>query len=307
MTRTRSETKTRARQSPLPVIGAVVAIILVVFYGWSQRGWLANVTDIESRDVDMQSQQLQRGFATELDDLYSAMGDYAIWNETAEFVRGNRPGYVAQSLNAGALVRLNVDTFLVLDRNLETRASLALDANAVQQYEIPPDTELLAVIKQSVTSGQLNNSADKVHGIVQRARGPALFAVRPVFDSTGASGSPVIAVRGPKSSASWIRRLASVREIRNNVDSADASDGSPNSSAGTRESAVTSRCLIAGNRRSRHSHACAAAVSSPVDPSSGSDNRSSNASPTAAMRLTTCSELMLRTLVRVTDKNAPRL
>jgi diguanylate cyclase (GGDEF)-like protein/PAS domain S-box-containing protein len=184
-----TETKTRVRQSPLPLIGAVVAIILVVFYGWSQRGWLANVTDIESRDVDMQSQQLQRGFATELDDLYSVMGDYAIWNETAEFVRGNRPQYLVQSLNAGALVRLNVDTFLVLDRNLETRASLALDANAVQQYEIPPDTELLAVIKQGVTSGQLNNGTDTLHGIVQRARGPALFAVRPVFDSTG-TGQP---------------------------------------------------------------------------------------------------------------------
>src|SRR5687768_1419621 len=83
MTRTITpQNKTRIRQSPLPVIGAVVAIILVVFYGWSQRGWLINVTDIESRDVDMQSQQLQRGFATELDDLYSVMGDYAIWTET---------------------------------------------------------------------------------------------------------------------------------------------------------------------------------------------------------------------------------
>jgi len=184
-----SETKTKVRQSPLPIIGAVVAVILVVFYGWSQRGWLANVADIESRDVDMQSQQLQRGFATELDDLYAAMGDYAIWTETAEFARGNRPDFITQSLNAGALVRLNIDTFLVLDRNLETRTSLALDANAGQEYEIPPDPELLAVIKQAVTSGQLNVNRDSVRGIVQRARGPALFAVRPIFDSSG-NGPP---------------------------------------------------------------------------------------------------------------------
>ena len=85
-----TEPKPRMRRSPLPVIGAVVVIILVVFYGWSQRGWLDNVADIESRDVDMQSQQLQRGFATELDDLSAAMGDYAIWNETAGFARGER-------------------------------------------------------------------------------------------------------------------------------------------------------------------------------------------------------------------------
>ncbi len=186
---TTPETKNRIRQSPLPVIGAVVAIILVVFYGWSQRGWLINVADIESRDVDMQSRQLERGFATELDDLYSALGDYAISNETAEFARGNRPDFFTGSLNAGALVRLDVDTFLLLDRNLDTRASLALDATALQEYEIPPDPDLLAAIKQAVTSGQLNGNADSVRGIVQRARGPALFAVRPIFDSTG-TGQP---------------------------------------------------------------------------------------------------------------------
>src|SRR5688572_16694403 len=113
MTRTPSpETKARIRQSPLPVIGAVVAVILVVFYGWSQRGWLVNVSDIESRDVDMQSQQLQRGFETELDDLYRSMYEYAVWNETAEFARGNRPEFFSQSFNPGALVRLDVDTFL---------------------------------------------------------------------------------------------------------------------------------------------------------------------------------------------------
>jgi diguanylate cyclase (GGDEF)-like protein/PAS domain S-box-containing protein len=190
MTRTRSpENQTRIRQSPLPVIGAVVAIILVVFYVWSQRGWLINVADIESRDVDMQSQQLQRGFAAELQDLFSAIGDYAISRETAEFARGDRPEYLAQSLNAGALVRMDIDTFLVLDRNLEPRASLALDASSIQEYEIPPDPELLTAIKQAVTSGQLNGGADSLRGIVQRARGPALFAARPIFDNTGA-GQP---------------------------------------------------------------------------------------------------------------------
>jgi diguanylate cyclase (GGDEF)-like protein/PAS domain S-box-containing protein len=190
MTRTTNpETRTGNRRSPLPLIGAVVVIFLVVFYGWSQRGWLANVTDIESRDVDMQSQQLQRGFATELQDLYTAMGDYAIWTETAEFARGNRPDFFSKSLNAAALVRLDIDTFLVLDRNLDTRGSLALDSSAVQEYEIPPDPELLAAVKQAVTSGQLNTNTDSLSGIVQRARGPALFAVRPIFDSTG-TGQP---------------------------------------------------------------------------------------------------------------------
>jgi diguanylate cyclase (GGDEF)-like protein/PAS domain S-box-containing protein len=190
MTRsTTPERKTKIRQSPLPIIGAVVVVILVAFYGWSQRGWLENVTDIESRDVDMQSHQLERGYEAELTDVNSALGDYAIWSETAEFVRGNRPRYFPEALNAGSLVRLDVDTFLVLDRNLETRASYAIDAGASQEYEIPPDPDLLAAIKQGVTSGQLNGISDSLRGIVQRARGPALFVVRPIYESSG-TGQP---------------------------------------------------------------------------------------------------------------------
>jgi diguanylate cyclase (GGDEF)-like protein/PAS domain S-box-containing protein len=176
------------RRSPLPIIGAVVAVILVAFYGWSQRGWLVNVTDIESRDVDMQSRQLERGFEAELGDLYVALGDYAISNATAEFARGNRDSTI-RSMNAGALVRLGVDTFLLLDRNLDTSASFAIDATVTQEYEIPPDPDLLGAIKQGVTSGRLNAVGDSVRGIVQRARGPALFAVRPVFDASG-TGQP---------------------------------------------------------------------------------------------------------------------
>ena len=38
-----SVAKTKSRSSPLPVIGAVVAIILIAFYGWSQRSWLCKV------------------------------------------------------------------------------------------------------------------------------------------------------------------------------------------------------------------------------------------------------------------------
>ena len=174
MTRkTAPENKTRIRQSPLPVIAVVVGVILLVFYGWSQRVWLSNVTDIESRDVDMQSRQLERGFATELEDLYAAVGDYSISDDTAELARGNRPDYFAETLNAGALVRLDVDTFLVLDKNLETRASLAIDATVGQEYEIPPDPDLLAAIKQGVTSGQLNSVSDSERGIV-RARAGAV-------------------------------------------------------------------------------------------------------------------------------------
>ncbi len=75
-----------------------------------------------------------------------------------------------------------------------------------------------------------------------------------VCASTGSKTSPVIAVRGPNSRASWMRWCASAFEIRNNVDNAAANVGSPNSPVGTSASPATSRCVIAGSRRNNVSH-----------------------------------------------------
>jgi hypothetical protein len=62
-----------------------------------------------------------------------------------------------------------------------------------------------------------------------------------VRGNTGASRSPVNAVRGPSSLATLTRRFASALEIRNNVDNAAAVDDSPNSSAGTSANDATTR------------------------------------------------------------------
>ena len=68
-----------------------------------------------------------------------------------------------------------------------------------------------------------------------------------VWASTGSNGWPVIAARGPSSAASLTRRLASLVEIRNNVDNAAATERSPNSSTATSANPFTSRCRIAGS------------------------------------------------------------
>src|SRR5215218_3469681 len=122
-----------------------------------------------------------------------------------------------------------------------------------------------------------------------------------VFDNSGASGSPVIEVRGPRSLASLIRRLASSREIRSNVANAAATEDSPNSSAGTSTRPFTSRCCRAGSWRTSTSNSAVAAARSAADPSTDSAIAASSSARMAAMRFNTATELILRTVVRSTD------
>ena len=116
-------------------------------------------------------------------------------------------------------------------------------------------------------------------------------------------GSPVIDDRGPKSSASWTRRLASAAEIRNNVDNADANDDSPNSSMGT---SASDRDHVVRPSRATDARRFPKRKRSPpvqrqnrrkTQPATLQTPRSN-----AAMRFEPATELILRTLVRITDK-----
>jgi hypothetical protein len=116
------------------------------------------------------------------------LGDYAISTETADFVRGARPEYFSGSANVAALVRLDVDSLLLLDRSLETRASFAIDATTTLGIRDSPDADLLAAVKQGVTSGaQWHRRRRAWHRATRPRTGPVRRA--PVYDSTGA-GQP---------------------------------------------------------------------------------------------------------------------
>ena len=106
---------------------------------------------------------------------------------------------------------------------MEPMRALAIDATVGQEYEIPPDPDLLAAIKQGVTAGQLDSVSDNVRGIVQRARGPALFAVRPpgvVLEAAVLHATPS-GEAGPAFPAGRVVRLGRTRGAWRHVRSVD--------------------------------------------------------------------------------------
>ncbi len=168
----------------LTIVGIVTALAFVALFFWSQRGWMRDVAEVERRELSAQLGQLRRGYESELTDLYSAVGDYAIWSQTAEFARGGNPGYFGTTLDASSLTRLEVDEFLVLDTSMAVRASLAIINKAASPIAANPG--LLAVIANAVTRDKLSAPSDSLRGMVRSGRGEFLFVARPIFENAGA-------------------------------------------------------------------------------------------------------------------------
>ncbi|MCB1624246.1 MAG: EAL domain-containing protein [Pseudomonadales bacterium] len=184
--------------TPLIIAGAIVGLVLVVFFVWSQQAWMADAKMAERRTLETQVEQLRRGYRSELDDLYSAVGDYAIWTETAEMIRGKRPQYWGDALDASSLSRLNVSEFLILGIDLKARLSIAVEGDT--EKRVSADPRFIATILSATKKGGLSKPDDSIRGITSLARGQFMFVVRPVFENS--------AIGGPVGYAAFLRLLS---------------------------------------------------------------------------------------------------
>lgn len=71
--------------------------------------------------------------------IVAVTADWALWDETADFVDGRAPDYVATNLSAEALADLRIDGMLFLDSNGTPVASVRLDAERDAVVQTPPD------------------------------------------------------------------------------------------------------------------------------------------------------------------------
>ncbi|MBK6596531.1 MAG: diguanylate cyclase [Proteobacteria bacterium] len=165
----------------------MLAIVLIVLFVFSQQTWVADVKAAERRSIETQVEQLRRGYASELNDLYSAVGDYAIWTETAEMIRGKRPAYWGDALDASSLARLDVDEFVVLGIDLQARLSVAVEGESDKR--VSADPRFIATILAAVKKGSLTNEDDSIRGITSLGRGQFMFVVRPVFENSAQGGA----------------------------------------------------------------------------------------------------------------------
>ena len=182
------------------------------------------------------------------------VGDYAIWTETAEFARGNRPDYFAESLNAGALVRLDVDT-LPGARPQSRNARLAR-ASMRRRPGIRDSAGSGTARRRSSRASRRASSigqSDSVRGIVQRARGPGAVRRAARSSTTPApasrrAGSPSRAPSRPPWSSAWAasRRGRCTGFPVANLDRAGPARGSARLGAAARRSPRTCCTRVAG-------------------------------------------------------------
>jgi signal transduction histidine kinase/CheY-like chemotaxis protein len=97
--------------------GALLIAVQVAGVGSVLTSWFG---ELQQADRDQHVRGIEAGVAIELEQLERVTQDWATWDATAAFVRGESPSFVEENLDDAALERLGVDGLFVLAASGET-------------------------------------------------------------------------------------------------------------------------------------------------------------------------------------------
>jgi PAS domain S-box-containing protein len=182
----------------LGLVGGLFAISRIVL----MRGFARLEEDFAGRDISRASSAL----SNELNTLDQTTSEYATWDLTYEYAKGQRPSYVKTEFPAPTFQELKISFVFIFDAHGRKLFSRGFDLT--NGGEMPVPAGLDDHLKPGSLLLNLKDAQSKVAGILDLPGGPALVDSRPILasDATGPIAGTVI--MGHLLDAAEIKHLA---------------------------------------------------------------------------------------------------
>jgi signal transduction histidine kinase/DNA-binding response OmpR family regulator len=155
---TRSATwRPRLRRSTIVVLVAAFMALIALQFIAGRYLYMDGFEEAERRDLLARARHAQAVLAQGIDALSSAATDYAEWQATVEFARGQRPEYPEYNWQAWTLQRFQADAVIIIDMRGRALLGRGLDARRLALAPLPPE-ELAAVASGEPLGSSLQES-----------------------------------------------------------------------------------------------------------------------------------------------------
>ena len=162
-------------------VAVIVSGVLIVIVAPRVRSAFDDVEQrIVSRDVELARNLL----SSETSALESTAHDWAAWDETAEFVNGQHPTYVAENLGADTMINLRLTLIALYDVAGNLVYAEAFDLDAQTQEE--PSAEAVAAVTAVVPLARSVDDVISTAGLVTVGDRLAIVAMHR-FSATNAN------------------------------------------------------------------------------------------------------------------------
>jgi two-component system, NtrC family, sensor kinase len=164
----------------------VISLILIVFLAYSALSYgvqrlfiLPSFQELEREEAIKNMDRAVQAIERETQHLGISATDWAVWDDTYQFVQDLNEAYREANLNIQALESLRVNLFYLFDRARQPVWGLLFDLDEEEEIEMPELIERLAASPLTA----LTEPDAEVEGLLITTHGPLLIVARPVLTS----------------------------------------------------------------------------------------------------------------------------
>jgi diguanylate cyclase (GGDEF)-like protein len=141
-----------------------------------------NIRIFEQHYVTEHVQRAENGINLSLDTLAQTASDWAIWDDTYQFVIDRNRKYIDNNFNVSVISNINLNAMLIM--NLKGQSVYEYGVNLDKQEVMPVSKALVEYLRKSPVSNNTNPNY-KMKGLVLLPEGPMLIASWPILPSNG--------------------------------------------------------------------------------------------------------------------------
>lgn len=169
------------RQKTLLIIGIAISLFSLVLVFSAHTVLLGGFIQVERAEMDANINRAVNALSAESESLEVFLADWAVWDDTYQFIAAPSQDYLKKNLNATTFISQRIDFMLFLDSANRIVHSAAYDSAAKAFSPAPESIIRLLAAPTPLLSHPVRDSA--VRGLVLLPECPAFIASRPILDS----------------------------------------------------------------------------------------------------------------------------
>ena len=164
------------------IISLTLLLVLSLFYLVMNHILLEKYTALESMDIQGDLERILDAIRYEIKINNNKLGDWAIWNETYQFIQDHNQDYIDNNLSNDEMVTLGINVMVFIDNNKKIVITRTHSPNSNWQVN-----ELIEYIKNSPNLLSHAFKESSVYGLVALSNNLLILASRPILrnDKTG--------------------------------------------------------------------------------------------------------------------------
>lgn len=173
----------RLRKKTMLVITLTLAGLITVLFVIFRLLLVKEFTTLEQQYTLKNVEQAAFALSNELDAMDTKLSDWAVWDDTYQFIVDKNEEYIESNLSDATFPSLRLNAILYYDAAGKLVFGKAY--NLVENKVVPLEPPTIEIIQNSPLVSSDTDRVTGLNGILRLPGGPAMVAARPILDSDG--------------------------------------------------------------------------------------------------------------------------